>query len=40
MSGRALRRVGEALLSLAIFLVAWKLLTVVTGAPAYILPPP
>jgi NitT/TauT family transport system permease protein len=35
-----LRRVGEGLLSLAVFLVAWKLLTVVTGTPEYILPAP
>jgi NitT/TauT family transport system permease protein len=40
VSGRSLRRVGEGLLSLAVFLVAWKLLTVVTGTPEYILPAP
>jgi len=40
MSRRAVRRLGEGLLSLAAFLVAWKLLTVVTGTPEYILPPP
>jgi NitT/TauT family transport system permease protein len=40
MSGRAVRRLGEGLMSLAVFLVAWKLLTVVTGTPDYILPPP
>ncbi|HEX3219613.1 MAG TPA: ABC transporter permease [Candidatus Limnocylindria bacterium] len=33
---RALAAIG----SLAAFLVAWKLLTVVTGTPDYILPPP
>jgi NitT/TauT family transport system permease protein len=35
-----LRRAAQALASLALFLVAWKLLTVVTGTPDYILPPP
>jgi NitT/TauT family transport system permease protein len=35
-----LRRAVQALVSLAAFLVAWKLLTVVTGTPDYILPPP
>ena len=40
MSSRPLRRIGEGLLSLAAFLVAWKLLTVVTGTPEYILPAP
>ena len=34
------RRTGQALISLAAFLVAWKLLTVVTGTPDYILPAP
>lgn len=33
-------RLVATLLSLAAFLVAWKLLTVVTGTPAYILPAP
>jgi NitT/TauT family transport system permease protein len=37
---RALLRAGQALASLAVFLAAWKLLTVVTGTPPYILPPP
>lgn len=37
---RALVRGGEALLSLAAFLLAWKVLTVVTGTPEYILPAP
>ncbi len=36
----AVRRGGQALVSLAAFLAAWKLLTVVTGTPDYILPPP
>ena len=40
MSGRPLRRIGEGLLSLAVFVVAWKLLTVVTGTPEDILPAP
>lgn len=40
MTRPALRRTGELLLSLAAFLVAWKLLTVVTGTPEYILPAP
>ena len=35
-----MRRLLTALLSLAGFLVAWKLLTVVTGTPDYILPAP
>jgi len=35
-----LRRVALSLGSLAAFLVAWKLLTVVTGTPEYILPAP
>lgn len=35
-----MRRVAATLLSLAAFLVAWKLLTVVTGTPDYILPAP
>jgi NitT/TauT family transport system permease protein len=34
------RRLGTALLSLAAFLAAWKLLTVVGGYPEYILPAP
>jgi NitT/TauT family transport system permease protein len=40
VSRRPLRRLAEALLSLAAFLVAWKILTVATGTPPYILPPP
>jgi NitT/TauT family transport system permease protein len=36
----AMKRLATSLLSLAAFLVAWKLLTVVTGTPAYILPAP
>ena len=35
-----MKRLAAALLSLAAFLVAWKLLTVVTGTPDYILPAP
>jgi NitT/TauT family transport system permease protein len=35
-----MRRLATALLSLVAFLVAWKALTVVTGTPHYILPPP
>ena len=35
-----MRRLATTLLSLAAFLVAWKLLTVVTGTPDYILPAP
>jgi NitT/TauT family transport system permease protein len=35
-----LRRSGQALISLAVFLGAWKVLTIVTGTPDYILPPP
>jgi NitT/TauT family transport system permease protein len=35
-----MRRAAQALISLAAFLAAWKLLTVVTGTPDYILPPP
>ena len=35
-----MRRSATTLLSLAAFLVAWKLLTVVTGTPDYILPAP
>lgn len=37
---RPMRRLAATLLSLAAFLVAWKLLTVVTGTPEYILPAP
>lgn len=35
-----MKRLAATLLSLAAFLVAWKLLTVVTGTPSYILPAP
>ena len=35
-----MRRLATTLVSLAVFLVAWKLLTVVTGTPDYILPAP
>jgi ABC-type nitrate/sulfonate/bicarbonate transport system permease component len=35
-----MRRLGASLLSLAAFLAAWKLLTLVTGTPDYILPAP
>lgn len=37
---RSMRRLAATLLSLAAFLVAWKLLTVVAGMPEYILPAP
>jgi NitT/TauT family transport system permease protein len=37
---RPMRRLATTLLSLATFLVAWKVLTVVTGTPDYILPAP
>jgi NitT/TauT family transport system permease protein len=35
-----MRRLATTLVSLAAFLVAWKVLTVVTGTPDYILPAP
>lgn len=35
-----MRRLAATLISLAAFLLAWKLLTVVTGTPDYILPAP
>jgi putative riboflavin transport system permease protein len=35
-----MRRLAATVVSLAAFLVAWKLLTVVTGTPDYILPAP
>jgi len=35
-----MRRLGAGVLSLLAFLAAWKLLTVVTGTPDYILPAP
>jgi NitT/TauT family transport system permease protein len=35
-----MRRIATTLFSLVAFLVAWKLLTVVTGTPDYILPAP
>jgi NitT/TauT family transport system permease protein len=37
---RPMRRLATTLLSLAAFLVAWKLLTAVMGTPDYILPAP
>jgi NitT/TauT family transport system permease protein len=40
MDGAQMRRIGASVLSLAAFLAAWKLLTVVTGTPDYILPAP
>ena len=38
--GARMRRLAASLVSLAAFLAAWKLLTLVTGTPAYILPAP
>ena len=38
--GRRVMRPLASIGSLAAFLVAWKLLTIVTGTPGYILPPP
>ena len=35
-----MRRLATTLLSLAVFLLAWKVLTVLTGTPDYILPAP
>jgi NitT/TauT family transport system permease protein len=40
MSRRTAIRIGEGLVSLAVFLLGWKLLVVVTGTPDYILPSP
>ncbi|MEP6469090.1 MAG: ABC transporter permease [Chloroflexota bacterium] len=40
MDKQLMKRLAASLLSLAAFLAAWKLLTVVTGTPAYILPAP
>ena len=40
MDGLAMRRLATSVLSLAAFLAAWKLLTIVTGTPPYILPAP
>jgi NitT/TauT family transport system permease protein len=40
VSGRVLRRIGASVLSLAAFLAAWKLVTVLTATPDYILPAP
>jgi NitT/TauT family transport system permease protein len=37
---RPMKRLAAALISLAAFLVAWKVLTVVTATPDYILPAP
>jgi NitT/TauT family transport system permease protein len=38
--GGRVRRVGAGILSLAAFLVAWKLITVIGNLPDFILPPP
>jgi NitT/TauT family transport system permease protein len=38
--GRRVMRPLASIASLAAFLAAWKLLTIVTGTPGYILPPP
>ncbi|MGI8999256.1 MAG: ABC transporter permease, partial [Candidatus Limnocylindria bacterium] len=35
-----MRRIGAGLVSLSVFLVIWKLATVVGGYPVYILPAP
>jgi len=35
-----MKRLAASVLSLAAFLAAWKILTIVTGTPAYILPSP
>ena len=35
-----MRRIGASLASLAVFVLAWKLVTVVGGLPDYILPAP
>jgi NitT/TauT family transport system permease protein len=40
MDGREVKRIAASLGSLVAFLLAWKLLTVATGTPAYILPAP
>lgn len=40
MSRRTLLRIGAGLASLAAFLLAWKLLVLLTGTPEYILPAP
>jgi NitT/TauT family transport system permease protein len=40
MDGNEVTRLAASLLSLTAFLVAWKLLTVVTDTPPYILPAP
>jgi NitT/TauT family transport system permease protein len=40
LDGDQMRRIAASLVSLGAFLVAWKLLTVVTGTPDYILPGP
>jgi ABC-type nitrate/sulfonate/bicarbonate transport system permease component len=40
MSARLLRRIGASVLSLGAFLAAWKLITILTGTPDYILPSP
>ncbi len=38
--GGGVRRIGAGILSLAVFLAIWKLVTVIGGYPDYILPPP
>ncbi len=40
VDGRVMRRLAAGVLSLLAFLAVWKLLTVVTGTPDYILPAP
>jgi NitT/TauT family transport system permease protein len=40
MDATRMKRIAAGLVSLAAFLVLWKLLTVATGTPAYILPAP
>jgi NitT/TauT family transport system permease protein len=40
MDGNGMRRLATGVLSLLAFLAVWKLLTVVTGTPDYILPAP
>ena len=40
MDGTGMRRLAAGTLSLLAFLAVWKLLTVVTGTPDYILPAP
>ena len=40
MDGLTVKRLAASLASLTAFLVVWKLLTVITGTPDYILPAP